>query len=101
MTTSIKAKLKKSDDQTNIVKYRIAVNITEYHIKINILKNHHSKIHEKDNYFLYKIQVNVKNQLFGHNYRVTFYQTVSGIFIPSLKSIGQLKHAYVNKNYQT
>ena len=32
MTTFIKAKLKKSDDQTNIEKYRVAANITEYHI---------------------------------------------------------------------
>ncbi len=31
MTTFIKAKLKKSDDQTNIDKYRVAANITEYH----------------------------------------------------------------------
>ena len=36
MTTFIKAKLKKSDDQTNIDKYRVAANITEYHI-ISIL----------------------------------------------------------------
>ena len=32
MTTLIKTKLKKSDDQTNIDKYRVAANITEYHI---------------------------------------------------------------------
>ena len=32
MITFIKAKLKKSDDQTNINKYRVAANITEYHI---------------------------------------------------------------------
>ena len=32
MTTFIKAKLKKSDDQTNIDKYRVAANITENHI---------------------------------------------------------------------
>ena len=32
MTTFIKAKLKKSDDQTDIDKYRIAANIAEYHI---------------------------------------------------------------------
>ena len=31
MITFIKAKLKKSDDQTNINKYRVAANITEYH----------------------------------------------------------------------
>ena len=32
MITFIKAKLKKTDDQTNIDKYRVAVNITEYQI---------------------------------------------------------------------
>ena len=32
MTTFIKAKLKKSYDQTNTVKYRVATDITEYHI---------------------------------------------------------------------
>ncbi len=32
MTTFIKAKLKKSDDQTNCDKYRVATNITEYYI---------------------------------------------------------------------
>ncbi len=32
MTTFIKTKLKKSDNQTNIDKYREAANITEYHI---------------------------------------------------------------------
>ncbi len=36
MTTFIIAKLKKSDDQTNIDKYKVAENITEYHI-ISIL----------------------------------------------------------------
>ncbi len=43
--TVIKAKIKKSHDQTNIDKYRGAVNISEYHLiskliyrKINILK---------------------------------------------------------------
>ena len=32
MTTFIKTKLKKSDDQTNIDKFRVAANILEYHI---------------------------------------------------------------------
>ncbi len=32
MTIFIKINLKKSDDQTNIEKYRVAANITEYHI---------------------------------------------------------------------
>ena len=34
MTTFIKKKFEKSDDQTNIDKYRVAENITEYHIII-------------------------------------------------------------------
>ena len=33
-TTFIKEKLKKSDNQTNMVNYRVAVNITEYRIAI-------------------------------------------------------------------
>ena len=32
MTTFIKTKFKKSDDQTDIDKYRVTANITEYHI---------------------------------------------------------------------
>ena len=32
MTTFIKTKFNKLDDQTNIDKYRLAANITEYHI---------------------------------------------------------------------
>ena len=32
MTTFLKVKLKELDDQTNIVKYRLAANITYYHI---------------------------------------------------------------------
>ena len=32
MTTFIKTRFKKSDDQTNIDEYRVAANITEYHI---------------------------------------------------------------------
>ncbi len=32
MSTFIKAKLKKSDDQTNIDNHRVAANITEYYI---------------------------------------------------------------------
>ena len=35
MTTVIKAKLNKSDDDTNIKKYRVAANIT-HNIKINL-----------------------------------------------------------------
>ncbi len=43
MTTIIKAKLKKSDDQTKYDKYHRIL----YYIKIKILqKNQHSKIHD-------------------------------------------------------
>ncbi len=42
LRTFIKAKFKKSDDQTNIDKYRVAANITD--IKINLPRNHQSKI---------------------------------------------------------
>ncbi len=45
MTIYIKSKLQKSDDQTNIDKYRVA-NIKKYDIKYNLPKNHHSKIHD-------------------------------------------------------
>ena len=38
MTIFIKTKFKISDDQTNIVKYRLAANISEYHIKRLILQ---------------------------------------------------------------
>ena len=34
MTTFIKAKLKKPDDQTNFDKYRVAVNIAEYRVDL-------------------------------------------------------------------
>ncbi len=37
MKTFIKAKLKKSDDPTNINKYRLAVNITEYNIILKLI----------------------------------------------------------------
>ncbi len=46
MTTFIKTKLKISDDQTNIIKYRLATNIRIYHIKINLTKNHYSKTYD-------------------------------------------------------
>ena len=35
--TFTKAKLKNSDDQTNIDKYRVAANITEYHIILKLI----------------------------------------------------------------
>ncbi len=50
MTTFIKAKLNKSDDQTNIDKYSVATNIIEYHSYYNKIFHfckHYSKIHDK------------------------------------------------------
>ncbi len=51
ITTIIKEKLKKSDDQTRIEKYGVAANITEYRIQIISYQsyhpiNHHFKIHD-------------------------------------------------------
>ena len=37
MTTFIKTKFKKSQDQTNNDKYRVAANITEYHTDVPVL----------------------------------------------------------------
>ncbi len=48
MTTFIKVKLKKSDDQTKIVKYRVAANISEHHISKLISENHQSKIYDNE-----------------------------------------------------
>ena len=53
MTTFIKTKFKKSDDQTNIDKYRVAANIIEY--QINLHQDH-----------CFKLDVG----LIGHNYKV-------------------------------
>ncbi len=50
MTKFIKAKRKKSDDQANIDKYRVATKIyrISFCTKLNLPKNHHSKIyHDK------------------------------------------------------
>ena len=48
MTTFIKTKIKRSDDQTTIEKYKVAANITDItFIKINLSQNHQSKIHEE------------------------------------------------------
>ena len=66
MTTLITAKLKKTDDQTNIDKYRVAANIREqvsYYIKINFPQNHHSKVHaDKAIIYVKIIFENIKNQ---------------------------------------
>ncbi len=65
MTRFIKAKLKRSDYQTNIDKYR------EYFIKINLPKNHHSKIQDdKAIISCKKYMKKCKNQ---QSYRVDFY----------------------------
>ena len=59
MITLIETKFKKSDNQTNIDKYRVAANVSEYYIKINLPSNHHSKIHNNKAVILCK---NDKNQ---------------------------------------
>ena len=52
--TIIKTKFKKSNDQTNIYKYRVAANITEYHIisKLISLTLIIPKIMTKGDYFM-------------------------------------------------
>ena len=65
MTTFIKAQLKKSDNQTNVDKYRVAVNITEYHIisKLIFLRLIIPKILKKRRIFHVKnVCKNIKNQ---------------------------------------
>ncbi len=75
MTTFIKTKFKKSDDQMNIDKYRVAANIKEY-------QNNLPKFMEKRQLFHFK---NVKNQ------QVAFHKVANakGIIPKSLSSIGQ------------
>ncbi len=52
MITFIKFKLKKSDDQMNIDKCRVAANITEYHIKIIFVIIIFPKFMMISNYFI-------------------------------------------------
>ncbi len=54
MKTFIKTKFKKSDDQTNIYKYRVAANIKEYHIisKLIFLSLIIFKLMKKGDYFM-------------------------------------------------
>ncbi len=60
MTTFIKKKIKRPDDQTNIVKYKVAANIRDFtFIKINLSQNHQSKIHDEQANISCK---NIKNQ---------------------------------------
>ena len=72
MTIFIKTKLKKSDDQTIIDKYRVSC-----FMKINLLMNYYSKIHEDKaiiscNKCLYKYKKSTcllwMYGLFGHNH---------------------------------
>ena len=52
MTTFIKTKLKKTDDQKNPDKFRVAVNYRISYIRIILPKNHHPKIYDDlGNYF--------------------------------------------------
>ena len=54
MTTFIKTKFKKSDDPTNIDKYRVFANITEYNIitRLIFLRIIIPKLKRKGNYFM-------------------------------------------------
>ena len=66
MTTFIKAKLKKSDDQTNIKKYRVAANITEHHIITKLIFQRIIILKFMKNMQLFHVKNvhnNVKNQL--------------------------------------
>ena len=97
MTTFIKTKVNKSDDQTNKEKYRAAANITEYHIisKIIFRRIIIPKFMKKRQLFRVKnVKINMFKMdvlTFSHNCRVatlsTLYLTVSGIIILSLNSI--------------
>ena len=73
MTTFIKVKLKKSDDQTNIDKYRVAANITEYHIKSKLIFNR--IIILKFTRQLFHVE-NVKNKHFKWTYELFAIQKV-------------------------
>ncbi len=55
MTTFIKTKFKKSDDQTSIEKYRVAANSIGYHIisKLKFLRIIILKYMKIGNYFIY------------------------------------------------
>ncbi len=100
MTTFIKTKLNKSDDQTNIDKYRLTANIIEYYIKSKLIIFPKSMI-IRQSFHIKKMYVKMsKNKMFKI-YILTFwsqlascyafyklYLTVSGI-IPSLKLIEQ------------
>ena len=103
LTTFTKTKFKKSDDQTNIDKYRVAVDITEFHIisKFHILRINIPKFMKIGQLFhVTKYAKKIKKssylgtyELFSLNYWVaslsTLYLTVLGIIIPSFKLIGQ------------
>ena len=92
MTTFIKTKIKKSDDQTNIYKYRVAANITEYHIISKLISLgiiiQNSNMPKLMNY---KCQIYWVSYV---DYRVaslfTRYLTAKGIIPESLKLIDQL-----------
>ena len=72
MTTFIKAKLRKSYDQTNIKKHRVATNIKEYHITSTLIIRRIMVIRK-----LFLVKKGKKSTrfestygLFGYNYRV-------------------------------
>ncbi len=62
MTTFNKTKFKKSDDQTNIDKYRLAANITEYHIISKLIFNIPKFMKKRRLFYVKNLCKNVKNQ---------------------------------------
>ena len=77
MTTFLNAKLKKSDDQTNIDKHGVAANITEFHIisKLIFVTIIIPKFMMLNNYFMYKMHVKCKKSTWL-NERKDFLVTV-------------------------
>ena len=71
MTTFIKAKLKKLENQTIIVMSNCKYYRISHYIKINLHKNHHSKIHDdKANISCKKKNVKIsKINMFKMDYR--------------------------------
>ena len=79
MTTFIKTKFKKSDDQTNIDIYRVAANITECHINLKLIN-----LESPKNLILIKILQDITVASL-----CTRYLIAKGIITESLSSIGQ------------
>ncbi len=71
MSTFLKAKLKISDNKTNIDKYRVAANVIILY-QNHFSNNHHSKIHDDKAIILCQNSSCLKwtYGLFYHNYKI-------------------------------